>query len=306
MHLISIIRKQDLAEIIHLVAFNARNQRRDASLLCDFLQMHLSALGFTFLASGLAKAAIYLPKTRHESHSDGTFEYTLPDPLPLDDVKPWLDLPDPEKKLIDFRLGRNTFSIGRDHGRHHAHLVRLVSYHALIHRRPGIISFLKRCKQNFNLAVFTASEQEYADGVIAIVERYANETLFPANARLYRPDTVRKNGLATKPLRMLGFDMRRVLLIDNSAGVFVNDLVLVRNQAAGLKANLPSNGLIVMDFRAQDLNDGAILAKHRHELDQLERLLGKLASPSVKDVRPFVIEAWNWNHYKYRTKMRLP
>lgn len=83
--------------------------------------------------------------------------------------------------------------------------------------RPYALSFLKRMSQLYEIIVFTASEQSYADAVI-------NE-LDPSGLiqhRLYRQHCLKiGRNLYSKDLRIIDRDLSRMVLVDNSAVSFL-------------------------------------------------------------------------------------
>ena len=81
-----------------------------------------------------------------------------------------------------------------------------------VHKRPHCDDFLRRICKWYNLVVFTASVQEYADPVIDWLEQ---ERKF-FSARFYRQHCTFRNGAYIKDLSSVEPDLRRVMILDNS------------------------------------------------------------------------------------------
>ena len=82
-------------------------------------------------------------------------------------------------------------------------------------KRPYCLEFLRTVSQWFDLAIFTASVQEYADPIIDLLEHDLGIRIF--KNRFYRHHCVDDgNGRYIKDLRVLNVDLRRIMLIDNS------------------------------------------------------------------------------------------
>ncbi|KAL2132878.1 hypothetical protein VTI74DRAFT_3192 [Chaetomium olivicolor] len=81
-----------------------------------------------------------------------------------------------------------------------------------VHKRPHCDEFLRRVSKWFNLVVFTASVQEYADPVIDWLE--AERKYF--SARYYRQHCTFRHGAFIKDLSSVEPDLSRVMILDNS------------------------------------------------------------------------------------------
>jgi CTD nuclear envelope phosphatase 1 len=81
-----------------------------------------------------------------------------------------------------------------------------------VHKRPYCDEFLKKVSRWFNLVVFTASVQEYADPVIDWLEQ---ERKF-FSARYYRQHCTFRNGAYIKDLSSVEPDLSKVMILDNS------------------------------------------------------------------------------------------
>ncbi|MCJ1313316.1 Nuclear envelope morphology protein 1 [Agyrium rufum] len=81
-----------------------------------------------------------------------------------------------------------------------------------VHKRPHCDEFLKKICKWYNLVVFTASVQEYADPVIDWLEM--ERQYF--SARYYRQHCTLRNGAYIKDLSSVEPDLSRVMILDNS------------------------------------------------------------------------------------------
>ena len=81
-----------------------------------------------------------------------------------------------------------------------------------VHERPGCHEFLRKVSKWYNLVVFTASVQEYADPVIDWLER--ERRYF--GGRYYRQHCTLRNGAYIKDLAQVEPDLSRCMILDNS------------------------------------------------------------------------------------------
>ena len=82
--------------------------------------------------------------------------------------------------------------------------------------RPWAIEFLKEVSKYFEIIAFTAGEQCYADKVIDLLD--PDKTLIAY--RLYRESCMSFNTLFVKDLNMLGRDLGKTVIVDNSPNAF--------------------------------------------------------------------------------------
>ena len=95
-----------------------------------------------------------------------------------------------------------------------------------VHERPGCHEFLRKVSKWYNLVVFTASVQEYADPVIDWLERErryfgmgggsSGGSGNMATGRFYRQHCTLRNGAYIKDLAQVEPDLSRVMILDNS------------------------------------------------------------------------------------------
>ncbi|KAK3714208.1 Nuclear envelope morphology protein 1 [Vermiconidia calcicola] len=81
-----------------------------------------------------------------------------------------------------------------------------------VHERPSCHDFLRKVSRWYNLVIFTASVQEYADPVIDWLER--ERRYF--TGRYYRQHCTLRNGAYIKDLAQVEPDLSRVAILDNS------------------------------------------------------------------------------------------
>lgn len=81
--------------------------------------------------------------------------------------------------------------------------------------RPGAQEFLKRLKERYELVIFTAAMQDYADWVLDTFD--TEKTI---SHRLYRQHAVRDGPVFVKDLANLGRDIEKMIIVDNVAQNF--------------------------------------------------------------------------------------
>lgn len=87
--------------------------------------------------------------------------------------------------------------------------------------RPYVIECLKELTEYYELIIFTASHQSYADTVIDLID--PEKKIF--SKRLYRNSCIQTEiNLFIKDLRILGKDLRSVIIVDNSIFSFAFQL----------------------------------------------------------------------------------
>uniref|UniRef100_A0A7S0HXH6 FCP1 homology domain-containing protein n=1 Tax=Hanusia phi TaxID=3032 RepID=A0A7S0HXH6_9CRYP len=85
-------------------------------------------------------------------------------------------------------------------------------------KRPGLDNFMRRVAKLFEVVVFTASLDKYANPVLDLLERSAPKSV---HFRLFREHCVFTNGVLVKDLTRLGRDPRQVILVDNSPSSYM-------------------------------------------------------------------------------------
>ena len=130
---------------------------------------------------------------------------------------------------------------------------------AYIQIRPGTEDFLIELSIYYELVIFTAALQKYADLVINSIDPNG-----VVKYRLYRQHTISIGNSNIKDLNKLGRDLRSVIIVDNCVENF------------GLQKR---NGLKIIDFEGNEFDD---------ELEYLKEDLIKLARIKPMDVRDYL------------------
>lgn len=78
------------------------------------------------------------------------------------------------------------------------------------------IRLLEEASEHFEIIVFTAAEQSYADKIIDLLDP---ERKFIKH-RLYRDSCMVFNSLFVKDLNVLGRDLAKTLIVDNNPSAF--------------------------------------------------------------------------------------
>lgn len=92
-----------------------------------------------------------------------------------------------------------------------------------VRQRPFLQTFLDRVAEMFEVVVFTASQSIYAEQLLDILD--PERKLI--SRRAYRESCIFSDGSYTKDLTVLGVDLAKVAIIDNSPQVLLYLLVLL-------------------------------------------------------------------------------
>ena len=137
--------------------------------------------------------------------------------------------------------------------------------------RPGLYKFLDYASENFDLVVFTASDQDYADTIINYIEK--DKKYF--KMRLYRNNCIFIDpGLYIKDLRIFNSwkNMENIIIVDNSLFSFANQL---------------NNGILITSFF--DDKDDTFLSNIKDYLEYIK---------NEKDVREINKESFRFEEIK--------
>lgn len=106
--------------------------------------------------------------------------------------------------------------------------------------RPGLYQFLDELKSKYEMVLFTAGTQEYADPILDILEK--NHHFF--DKRLYRQHAVIIDNIFVKDLSKLGRDLSNVIIVDN---IFQNFKLQ------------KENGILIKSFYGEEERDTALI-----------------------------------------------
>jgi len=90
-----------------------------------------------------------------------------------------------------------------------------VTYNVFVRVRPFLDQFLADVAQHFEVVVFTASQEAYAGRLLDMLDPNGC-----VQHRLYRDACVHVEGNFVKDLSMLGRDLRKTIIVDNSPQAF--------------------------------------------------------------------------------------
>ncbi len=128
----------------------------------------------------------------------------------------------------------------------------------MLKMRPGLYNFLEKVGKKYEIVIFTAGTQEYADPILDRIEK--NGKIFAK--RLYRQHAIFMNNIYLKDLTRLGRDLSKIIIVDNMPQNF---------------SLQKENGILIKNYFGQDKFDTT--------LKDLTPILLKIASNPNNDVR---------------------
>ncbi|KAF3907236.1 hypothetical protein ABW20_dc0103517 [Dactylellina cionopaga] len=136
--------------------------------------------------------------------------------------RPLLPKNPPQKTLILDLDETLIHSMSKGGSMSSAHMVevKLDKQHAIlyyVHKRPFCDEFLKKVCKWYNVVIFTASVQEYADPVIDWLDQ--EHKYF--RARYYRQHCTYRDGVYIKDLSVVEPDLSKVMIVDNSPTSYI-------------------------------------------------------------------------------------
>jgi Dullard-like phosphatase family protein len=144
---------------------------------------------------------------------------------------------------------------------------------AYVQVRPYADFFLNEMGKYFEIVIFTAAAEDYADIVLNELDK--NNII---DYKLYRKHTEQINGVFIKDLSKLGRDINKIVIIDNNKDNF---------------SLQPENGLHICSFLGDQDDD---------ELYLLTEDLMKIVKGNKKDIRPAVKEIDSIMKKRYKNK----
>ena len=140
------------------------------------------------------------------------------------------------------------------------HVSPLTSY---FNFRPGLKAFLNDVSQLYELILFTTSRQQYANNVLSFVEK--EKKFF--SYKLYRQHSTKKGALYIKDLSLLGRDLSKIIIVDDSTMSFTYH---------------KDNAILIKPFTYQEDGKGD---KNDYVLYDLSRILCRIAKEKPGDIR---------------------
>ena len=159
-------------------------------------------------------------------------------PKKFDNSKEYTLVLDLDETLVSYRLNSN--------------------FEEVLKLRPGLFHFLQNVGEKYELVLFTAGTQEYADHILDNIEN--KKKIFIR--RLYRHHCVHMDKIYIKDLTKLGRSLSKIIIVDNMPQNFCLQ---------------KENGIFIKDYYGQDDDEQTLF--------DLEKILLNIASKPNNDVR---------------------
>lgn len=91
----------------------------------------------------------------------------------------------------------------------------------LLNQRPGVEQFLLTMAQHYEIIIFTAGMQDYADWAIDQIGEEDNISKRTISHRLYRQHALPCREFYIKDLSILGRDLNKTIIVDNISENFL-------------------------------------------------------------------------------------
>jgi len=86
-----------------------------------------------------------------------------------------------------------------------------IVHHVYVYKRPGVDEFLEKVSKHFEIVVYTASIDKYANPLLDLLDPQGY-----IQARLFRESCVFHQGSYVKDLSLLNRDLSQTIIVDNS------------------------------------------------------------------------------------------
>lgn len=143
-------------------------------------------------------------------------------------------------KKVNLKLIKKTLVLDLDETLIHSTLTTSDTYLSI--KRPHVEEFLEYVSKKFNVILFTAGMQAYADPIVNDLDN--NNKIF--QKRYYRDSciySIKKQALV-KDLNIIGVDMKSIIIIDNTPTSY---------------SLQPQNGIPIISWYGTDKNDKELL-----------------------------------------------